>query len=78
MTDKITPAGAELVGPAAFGNARSRVAFALLMAALLAIAVLAAAWLVRDVLQVWIIAAGGILALLGLFLLVGSIPMDPT
>ena len=73
MTDKITPAGAELVGPAAFGNARSRVAFALLMAALLAIAVLAAAWLVRDVLQVWIIAAGGILALLGLFLLFGAL-----
>jgi len=73
MKKQTAPSGAELAGPGGFTSPRSRISFALLLAALLAIPVSVAGWLVRDQAQMWIIDGGAVLALLGLFLLFGAL-----
>lgn len=71
MKDQTLPARTDLPGPAVFGSPRSRVAFALLLAALLSLPVAAGGWLLRDKADVWLLVLGGLLAVLGLFLLFG-------
>ena len=72
MKDKSAPARTDVSVPAAFGSQRSRIAFVLLLAALLAIPVLAIVWNMRAMAQPWLLLIAGVLALLGLFLVFGA------
>lgn len=70
--------GPDLAGQDGFARAsgirspRSRAAFALLLAALLSLPVAAGGWLLRDKADVWLLVLGGLMAVLGLFLLFGG------
>ena len=73
MSEQTSPAGGELAGQSGFGGGRGRAAFSLLLAALLAIPVAAASWMAKDAASPWLIGAGAVLALGGLFLLFGAL-----
>jgi two-component system, cell cycle sensor histidine kinase and response regulator CckA len=58
---------AEGAGPAALGRSRTDALLTLALALLLAVAVSAAAWLLRTAAPLWLLVPGAVLALLGLF-----------
>ncbi|MFO1123490.1 MAG: response regulator [Hyphomicrobiales bacterium] len=71
MTERSGPEVADVAAPAAFGSQRGRVAFALLLAALLAVPVTVAALALRGSAEPWLLGAGAALSILGLFLIFG-------
>ena len=71
MTDKNAPGRGELAGTTAFGSRRSRVAFVLLLAALLAVTVVFGLKSVPEGYSHWLVIAGAVLALVGLVALFG-------
>ena len=73
MNERSGPAGGDIAAPAAFGSQRGRVAFALLLAALLAVPVSVAALGLRGTAEPWLLGAGAVLSLLGLFLIFGML-----
>ena len=73
MNERSGPVGGDIAAPAAFGSQRGRVAFALLLAALLAVPVSVAALGLRGTAEPWLLGAGAVLSLLGLFLIFGML-----
>lgn len=67
MTKSGAPVKAEGAGPAALGRSMTDALLTLALALLLAIAVSAAAWLLRTAAPLWLLVLGAVLALLGLF-----------